>query len=161
MEEVLESSYEEKEEQSISAWNFTISPKWLPLRLWEPFVVATTVISTTLVTYQASFDAESIWLMLLAMTMDIVYIVAMVLQFFTGYTRKGILVTNRRKIALHYLKTTLIPDVLSVIPLELFAIVAGDNILYSAVLLKLNRLLRCYRPILYCCESLQPACMHV
>ena len=154
MEEVFASS--EKREHSGFAWHFTLSPKWLPLRLWEAFVAVTTVVSTTLVAFQASFDAESVWLKVLVMVLDSVYIVAMVLQFFTGYTRKGLVVTNHRKIALRYLKTTLIPDLLSVIPVELLAIAASSNTLYSAVS-RLNRLLRCYRLILFCCECPHPA----
>ena len=97
----------------------TLPPKCLLVRLWETLVAVTTVMSVTLVTIQAAFDASAVWQIVLLYLFDCIYIVAILLRFLTGYEEKGVAVTNHRKIAIRYLKSTLVLDLISVVPLEL------------------------------------------
>lgn len=129
----------------------TLLPKCLLVRLWETLVAVTTVLSVTFVTIQAAFDAGVVWQIVLLYLFDCIYVVAILLRFLTGYEEKGVAVTNHRKIAVRYLKSTLVPDLISVVPLELTSL-AADNSMYVAAFLRLNRLVRCYRLLVLCCE---------
>ena len=112
--------------------------------IWEIVVAVSVILSIFLVTFQAVFHASLVWQWVLIYVLDALYVVSIVLRFVTGYKKRGVLVTERRKIALHYLKTYFIPDLLSVLPLEIFAFASADAILVAAFL-RLNRCIRCYR----------------
>ena len=134
---------------SLRRW--VIYPKSLAVRLWEAFVAVATLLSTALVTIQASFDAVSIWITVLIYLTDYVHCFAILQRLFTAYESRGVLVTRPRSIEIHYLKTTLIPDLLSAIPFELILVGTRSGAVYVAVT-RLNRLLRCYSLIFFCCE---------
>jgi len=51
--------------------------------------------------------------------MDIWFMIEMVLNFFTGYHVKGQLVTKKKKIACNYLKSWLVPDLISSLPFSI------------------------------------------
>lgn len=112
--------------------------------MWEIVVAVSVILSIFLVTFQAVFHASLVWQWVLIYALDVLYVVSIVMRFVTGYKKRGVLVTERRKIALHYLKTYFIPDLLSVLPLEIFAFASADAILVAAFL-RLNRCIRCYR----------------
>jgi len=112
--------------------------------IWEVVVAASVVPSIFLVTFQAVFNANLIWQWVLIYALDVLYVVSIVLRFMTGYKERGVTVAEQRRIALHYLKTFLIPDLLSVIPLELFAFASADTVCIAAFL-RLNRCIRCYK----------------
>lgn len=112
--------------------------------IWEIVVAVSVILSIFLVTFQAVFNANLVWQWVLIYALDVLYVVSIVLRFVTGYKKRGVLVAERRKIALHYLKTYFIPDLLSVLPLEIFAFASTDAILVAAFL-RLNRCIRCYR----------------
>ena len=112
--------------------------------VWEVIVAASVVPSIFLVTFQAVFHANLLWQWVLIYALDVVYVVSIILRFMTGYKKRGVTVAEQSKIALNYLKTFLIPDLLSVFPLELFALASADTV-YIAAFLRLNRCIRCYK----------------
>lgn len=120
-------------------------PIWPVVRVWELIVAISAVISSTAIAFQAAYDGSSPWIISIIYLCDFVYILGIVIRLFTGFERKGVVVTTRKKIFLHNLKTTLIADLFSVIPFELAAFAAGEYSEYAAALLRLNRVLRCRR----------------
>lgn len=118
------------------------------LGLWEAVVAASVIPSVFLVVLQAGFDAGSIWQWIFIYLCDALYLVAMVARFLTGHVKRGVLVTDRKSVVLHYLKRTFSADLASIIPLELFAFAATGTqaeTLALAAFLRLNRCIRCYR----------------
>ncbi len=112
--------------------------------VWNSIIAYSVIYSTFLVTLQAAFHAGIVWQLVVIYLLDVLYLGAVVVRFFTGYTKRGVVVTDRRRIALQYAKTALVPDVLSLLPLEIFALAAG-NVTYVAAFLRLNRCIRWYR----------------
>lgn len=127
--------------------SFVLSPKSLVLLAWETIVAVSVVLSILLITIQATYNANSLWQLVLVYLCDGIFVASIVIRFFTGYENKGALVSNHRQIAGRYLKTTLIPDIVSVIPLEVVCLSFDRYLLFYAALLRLNRLLRLYKPI--------------
>ena len=62
------------------------------------------------------------------------------------------MVTGRKEIALKYLKTSFIPDLLSILPLEVFSFFSS-NVALTASYLRLNRCIRCYKVWTFLCEQ--------
>ena len=131
--------------------SLVISPKSVPIRLWEVTLAISAVIACLCVSLQVAFDGSALWSIGLLYACDFTYIIGIISHLFIGYEEKGIIVTNVKQIALQYLKSTLIPDILSIIPLEITALAAGYTDYYAAFL-RLNRFLRCYRLWQLCCE---------
>ncbi|XP_058955141.2 cyclic nucleotide-gated channel rod photoreceptor subunit alpha-like [Pocillopora verrucosa] len=83
----------------------------------------------------------SLWLTLDYLS-DIIYIVDMVIQFKTGFMERGLLVRDPKQLHRNYTKKIIFKlDCLSIIPLDLFYLEVGINL----VALRFNRLLRLHR----------------
>lgn len=126
------------------------------LFFWDLVVVVGIVFSTFCVTYQAVFNASVIWQWPVIYTGDALFLVSMILRFFRSYTnKKGETVTDTESIALHYLQTHFIFDLLSILPLELFALAQGKfNTAFAVAVLRLNRIIRLYRVWSFLCKEL-------
>ena len=120
--------------------------------IWETTIASSILFSTFLVTFQAAFHAGIVWQLVIVYLLDVLYLCGVLLRFLTGYKARGVVVTERRKIALQYAKTALLPDLFSLLPLEIFALAASDNVGYIAAFLRLNRCSRCYRVWTYLCK---------
>lgn len=109
-------------------------------------VVLTTVVCSYLaVCYQAAFNSSLTWLLVLFYVCDALYFLYVLARFVVGYKDRGVVVRSVRKSAVRQLKSTFTVDALSLLPLELLALAAGDAAFTVAALLRLNRVLRCYR----------------
>jgi hypothetical protein len=115
----------------------------LPL-LWESLVACSAALSAFTVSYQAIYHAglQFQWAMIYAA--DVIYIAYIVYRFFRPFKKRGELITDKKKIALNYIRSAFLPDLLSVIPLEIFSF-ASSNPIYIAGFLRLNRCIRCYQ----------------
>ena len=122
--------------------------KWLAP--WEALVAASILPSITLVIFQAAFDAGIVWQWAVVYVLDAVYVASMLVRFLSGYMKRGVLITERKKVVLNYLKRSFFVDLLSVLPLEIlaFAVLGSESRgekLALAAFLRLNRCIRCYR----------------
>ena len=118
------------------------------LDAWEALVAASILISMIFVIFQVTFDAGMVWQWVIMYIADALFVASMFARFLTGYMKRGVLVTERKLVVLNYLKRTFFLDLLSVIPLEIFAFAAtggrGET-LEIASFLRLNRCIRFYR----------------
>lgn len=120
------------------------------LDAWETLVAASIFVSIMLVIFQVAFDAGIVWQWLVAYVADALFIASMIVRFLTGYMKRGVLVTERKLVVLHYLKRSFAVDLLSVLPFEVFALMTPGDLergetLVLAAFLRLNRCIRCYR----------------
>ena len=118
------------------------------LAAWEALVAASIIPSVALVIFQVAFDAGIVWQWVIMYVADALFAASMLARFLTGYVKRGVLVTDRKLVVLYYLKRSFSADLLSVIPLELFAFAATgsrEETLALAAILRLNRCIRCYR----------------
>ena len=83
------------------------------------------------------------FLLVLNRTVDVLFAIDMVVNFFLGYfDEHGQWEFDNKKIAKHYLKGWFIIDLLSVIPFSLIGQLSGSNTLNQLMILRLIRLLR-------------------
>ena len=115
--------------------------------LWQDFVILTVLCVVCGEAFLAAFDATPTALWVLMYICDFIYLVDMILMFFTAYKNKdGIWITHRRKIVYHYLAGHFPLDVLSLLPIGLIAFSLNhDELWMNMSFLRLNRLLRVYR----------------
>ena len=116
-------------------------------------VVALSILpSIGLVIFQAAFDAGIFWQWAIIYVIDVLYVASMCVNSVAGYVKRGVLVTQWRKVVLHYLTRGFVPDVISVLPIEFLALAAAgftEQGLTWAAILRLNRCIRCYRVWFY------------
>ena len=123
---------------------------YLPL-LWEAVVAFSGIVSAFVIIYQAAFHAGLLWQWALVYSMDAIYIGYIVYRFFRPFKKRGEVVRDRKKIALNYIRTSFLLDLLSVLPFEVFA-VATTHPIYIAAFLRLNRCIRFYKPWTLLCK---------
>lgn len=123
-----------------------LSPNGLFVQVWENFILVASILTTLLIIYQASFNAFIPWVWAVSYLLDAIYMLDIVLQFFFGYIEKGITITTTKQTIKHYIKTTFLIDIASIIPFELLgAISAIGPSPYVATIARLNRILRLYK----------------
>ncbi|XP_077978719.1 uncharacterized protein LOC144434138 [Glandiceps talaboti] len=134
------------------AWSkppFYISPHTTSMRLWECIVVVTVVITFSLEMFLAAFDSQLVILWVIAYVFDFLYVLEIIRHFFLGYMENGILITDRQKIRKHYLQTTFILDLFTVLPLDLLVFISPGIVPGHMKTLAqyrcINRLLRVHR----------------
>ncbi|XP_070566365.1 uncharacterized protein [Ptychodera flava] len=133
-------------------WNngqFYLSPHTTAMRLWECCIVITVAITFSLEMFLAAFDSQLLVLWVIAYLFDFIYLLDIVRHFFLGYMENGILITDRRKIRKHYLLTTFIVDLFTVLPLDLLVFISPGvvpgHMKRLAQYRCINRLLRVHR----------------
>ena len=118
------------------------SGKLLGWRLFQAFSVHVTLL---LVGYQAAFDASiNTWHYLFIYLGDFTYLINTVLYFLTAIKNKGKVNRDRDVIVKKNLNFYFVVDVISLLPLEIFGL-ASSSVLFTAALLRLNRVLRIIR----------------
>lgn len=129
-----------------------LSPNSRLVLVLDLLVLTIVVCSYMAVCYQAAFHSSLTWLLVLFYFCDALYVLGVFSRFFVGYKDRGVVVRSVRKSAVRLLKSTFTVDVLSLLPLELLALAVGDASFTVAALLRLNRVLRCYRLFLFFSE---------
>ena len=135
------------EEGNFQNFPFVINPRSRPFRYWEIVSSIRIFLTCLIVPFQASFDSQSSSLWVLAYIFDVLYLVDVLLRFFVGYFSKGTLITDRSLIRHRYLRGMFIPDILTLVPLDLLAFGVGTHLRWHQTLslLRLNRILRVFR----------------
>ncbi|XP_020612662.1 cyclic nucleotide-gated channel rod photoreceptor subunit alpha-like [Orbicella faveolata] len=135
------------EEINIQKFPFVINPRSRLFRHWETVSSIFIFLTCLIVPYQASFDSQSSTLWALAYIFDALYLVDVSLRFLVGYFSKGTLITDRSLIRRRYLRGMFIPDLLTLLPLDLLAFGVGTHLRWhqTLTLLRLNRILRVLR----------------
>ena len=139
------------EKISFQKTSFVINPRSRLFRYWETVSCICIFLTCLIVPFQASFDSLNSALWVLAYIFDALYLVDVSLRFLVGYFSKGTLITDRSLIRRRYLLGMFIPDLLTLIPLDLLAFVVGIHLRWhqTLTLLRLNRILRVLRLILF------------
>lgn len=129
---------------------FFLSPNHKRMRVWETFVICTVICTLCVDSFMPAFDTKIITLWVFAYSFDIVFVIDICLRFIIAYMQDGILITDRRLIRRHYLRTTFSVDLFSVLPLDLLVLVSPG--LGSAGIIRrlaqyrcINRLFRGHR----------------
>ena len=135
------------EEINFQNFPFVINPRSSPFRYWENGSSICIFLVCLIVPFQASFNSQSSALWVLTYIFDVLYLVDVSLRFFVGYFSKGTLITDRSLIRRRYLRGMFIPDILTLIPLDLLAFGVGTHLRWHQTLslLRLNRILRVFR----------------
>ena len=135
------------EEINFQKFPFLINPSWSLFRYWETVSSVCIIFTCLIVPYQASFDSQSSSLWALAYIFDALYLMDVLLRFLVGYFSNGTLITDRSLIRRRYLRGMFIPDLLTLIPLDLLALGVGTKVRWyqTLTLLRLNRILRVIR----------------
>ena len=139
------------EEIHFQKFPFVINPHWSRFRYWEIVSSICIFLTCLIVPFQASFDSLNSALWALAYILDALYLVEVSLRFLVGYFSNGTLITDRSLIRRRYLLGMFIPDLLTLIPLDLLAFVIGTHLRWHQILtlLRLNRILRVVRLLLF------------
>ncbi|KAJ7372504.1 hypothetical protein OS493_019013 [Desmophyllum pertusum] len=128
---------------------FAVNPRSNLYRYWETVSSVAIFLTCLIVPFQASFDSQCSTLWVLAYTFDLLFLTDVLLRFWVGYYSKGTLITDKSSIRRRYLRSTFIPDLLTIIPLDLLVFGVGTHLRWhqSLTLLRLNRVLRVHRLI--------------
>ena len=135
------------EEINFQKFPFVINPRSNRFRYWETVSTICIFLTCLVVPFQASFDSQRLILWAFAYAFDALYLVEVSLRFFVGYFSKGTLITDRSLIRRHYLRGMFIPDILTLLPLDLLTFGIGTHLRWHQTLtvLRLNRILRVLR----------------
>ena len=95
------------------------------------------------VCFQAAIDADISWHLAMIYLTDFMYLLYVLSQFFMSYKHRGRVIKEYRKIGREVAKTIVI-DVFSLLPVEIFSF-AADNQALVAAYLRLNRCVRFFR----------------
>mmetsp|Transcript_51424 Transcript_51424/g.111931 ORF Transcript_51424/g.111931 Transcript_51424/m.111931 type:complete len:995 (+) Transcript_51424:117-3101(+) len=121
-------------------WFHLIIPHYHPYRqVWDLVLFGLVLVSVYLVPMQIAFDFTSTFWVVLGWCFDAAFSLDVVLNFFTTYDHDGVTVFQFKRIAINYLRSWFVIDVVSVIPID--QLVSGGN---SSVG-RLNKLIRLVR----------------
>ena len=119
--------------------------------IWDWITISGVLLSFLSGCYLAAFYSSLTWVLVCFYFADALHIVDVVIRFFVAYKERGVVVRSLRKNAWRILKTTLIFDLLSVVPLEIFALATTDAYAVSSFL-RINRLFRVYKVVVFFSE---------
>lgn len=124
---------------------FPICPNSGKLFCWRLFQAFSVHVTLFLIGYQAAFDAsKSSWHYVFIYFGDFTYLINTILYFLTAIKTKGKVIKDRDVIMKKNLNVYFVADVVSLLPLEIFAF-TSSSVLFVAALLRLNRVLRIMR----------------
>ena len=132
----------------MSRIRFPLSPSSLVVWIWDCFIVLGVLLSFLSFFYLVAFYSSLLRVLVLFYVGDVLHAVDLVVRFFVAYKERGVVVASLRKNAWRIVKTTLIVDIASIIPLEVFAL-ASSNVYTVAAWLRFNRLLRLYKIVVF------------
>lgn len=126
---------------------FAVNPRTTSYRLWEAVSAICIFLTCLLVPYQASFESRDATLWVFVYIFDVLFLADVLLKFRVGYFNKGTLVTDKSLVSRRYLRTKFVPDLLTLIPLDLLVFGVQTHLEWHQLLtlVRLNRILRVYR----------------
>lgn len=127
---------------------FVLRPDMKIRRYWDMYMFLILVYLATVSVFVYAFlgirGPSSPWFWI-ERFVDVSFAIDVLLNFFTAYERAGALVTNRRAIRIHYLRTWFVPDLITTFPWDVFALSQEGNDPSRPNLLKLPRFIRLIR----------------
>ena len=124
---------------------FPICPNSGKLLCWRLFQAFSVHVTLFIIGYQAAFDAsKNSWHYVFIYLGDFTYLINTILYFLTAIKTKGRVTKDRDVIIKKNINVYFVADVVSLLPLEIFAF-ASSSVMFAAALLRLNRLLRIIR----------------
>ena len=134
-------------ESNSSKTAFMVNPRSKLYRIWETVNTLCIFLTCLIIPFQASFDSQLTGFWIITYIFDVFFLADVVLRFFVGYYEKGSLITDRPLISRRYLRSTFIPDILAILPLDIFVFAVGSHLRWhqALALWRLNRLLRVQR----------------
>ncbi|XP_071497085.1 uncharacterized protein [Diadema antillarum] len=99
-----------------------LNPQNSRMRAWETLIVITILTTFSLDLFIAAFDSRIVALWIVLYTCDILFLMDIVMRFFLGYMKDGILITDSNKIKIHYLRTTFPLDFFTILPTDLLVL---------------------------------------
>ena len=137
--------------------SFPICPNSNVLLVWRLFHALFVHATVLAVVYQACVDASSSgYLYAVIYLGDVVHIMNTLLLFLTACKNRGRIITDRHVIIKNNLNYFLVIDIISILPLEVFAF-ASTSVLLTAARLRLPRILRFIRVIQFFSKFLLPS----
>ena len=128
--------------KTIKKPSFPISPNSKALLVWRLFHALFVHATVLAVVYQACVDATANGFSYAVIYIgDVVHILNTLLLFLTACNNRGRIVMDRHVIFKENFDRYFVIDVISLLPLEIFAF-ASSSALFTAALLRLNRVLR-------------------
>jgi len=116
---------------------------------WDIFILVLIFASCTLIPFQLAFQHVVLRLSTaIVYIIDLFFLIDIFLNFFTSYRYQGTEVTDKNKIAAHYLKTFFAIDLIANLPIDILFLGSQDILIYNlsvVLILRLNRLLRIVR----------------
>lgn len=100
-----------------------LNPNSSRMRSWESFVIFTIIVGICLELFQVAFSTEFYIIWVLVYLFDLVFLVDIILHFFLGYMKDGILITDKTKLRSHYLRTNFPFDVFTILPIDLLVLI--------------------------------------
>ena len=128
-----------------------ICPGSIGNRAWQGLIATVALIGTGIATAQASFTTDSLILWIVVYLFDVLFTLDIVLNFYLAYFKdNGILVADRRKIVMRYLRGPFALDLLCVFPLDFLALVINTrSMARSLAFLRLNRIIKIHKCFAY------------
>jgi len=119
----------------------------LPISAWNLLITVLIVFNAVYGPYRVAFiEQESRPMEILSVLVDFFFLVDIGLTFITDYySKEQKRITNLRLIAINYLKTTFVPDIIAAVPYSVIDITNESDELMSDDWLKLSKLSRLYK----------------
>ena len=119
-------------------------------RTWENVSLCLCTLITYTVPFQAAFGHDIVTLWVINYLFDLVFVLDIYIRLHLSfYDKNGVLITNPIATAKHYFKGNFIPDAVASFPTDIFCLAASSNTLFVLALVRLNRVIRFYRPLQY------------
>lgn len=138
-----------------------LNPNSSRMRSWESFVILTIIICVKLEFFQAAFTTRYVAIWILVYCFDLIFLLDIILRFYLGYMKDGILITDKAKIRSHYLRRKFPIDVFTILPIDLVillwpGITAPGVLRYLAFYRLLPKFVRLHRVPPFFGKHLQP-----
>lgn len=128
---------------------FVLRPDMRLRRYWDLYMFVCLMYVATVSVFVFSFlgvlGVGSPWFWI-ERHVDVSFAIDIILNFFTAYDRAGVLVTDRKAIRRHYIRTWFVPDVISAFPWDILGLAIQDDFSKPNIL-KLPRFIRLVRLI--------------
>lgn len=135
-----------------SSYRFLVSPNGRFKQIWTLVITLLLVYTATIMPYRFAFYDNQFWdaWQIAELGLDFLFICDVVISFFSIYVKgNGSVITDHRRIAMHYIKTWFFLDVIASIPYSLFDLWTNRENTSSQprvnIFLRLLRLPRMYK----------------
>jgi hypothetical protein len=115
---------------------------------WDLLILILVLISCVLIPFQIAFQRAAYKLgSEIIYFIDLLFLIDILLNFFTSFRHQGIEVTAKQNIARHYLKTTFFVDLIANLPLDALFLFSEDIPIYGISLILILRVFRLLRVV--------------